>query len=52
MSKSINKQVVKQVVLITGAARGIGLEIGKTFARDGATVILSDINEGRSGQTS
>ncbi len=32
------------IVLITGSARGIGKEIAKTFVRQGATVIISDIN--------
>ena len=33
-----------QIVLITGSGRGIGKEIAVTFAREGATVIISDIN--------
>lgn len=35
----------KQIVFLTGAARGIGYEVGKVFAKNGATVILSDLNE-------
>lgn len=34
-----------KVVIITGSARGIGFEIGKEFAANGAKVVLSDINE-------
>ena len=37
--------VENKVVIITGSARGIGFEIGKQFAQDGAKVVLSDINE-------
>ncbi|SIS60405.1 3-hydroxybutyrate dehydrogenase [Salimicrobium flavidum] len=36
-----------QIVFITGAASGIGYEVGEVFAREGATVVLSDINEGK-----
>ncbi|MDQ0481867.1 3-hydroxybutyrate dehydrogenase [Guptibacillus hwajinpoensis] len=37
--------VNNKTVFITGAARGIGFEIGETFASNGAKVVLSDINE-------
>lgn len=37
--------VENKVVIITGSGRGIGFEIGKHFAENGAKVILSDINE-------
>lgn len=37
--------VRNQVVLITGAARGIGFEIGKAFAENGARVVLTDMDE-------
>ncbi|UED82167.1 3-hydroxybutyrate dehydrogenase [Lysinibacillus sp. CD3-6] len=43
MSEFIN--VKNKVVIITGAGRGIGFEIGKRFAQFGAKVVLSDINE-------
>ncbi|WP_010678488.1 3-hydroxybutyrate dehydrogenase [Bacillus timonensis] len=36
--------VKNQVILITGAARGIGFEIGKIFAENGARVVLTDID--------
>ncbi|QSS99393.1 3-hydroxybutyrate dehydrogenase [Pontibacillus sp. ALD_SL1] len=37
--------VENQVVFITGAAQGIGYEIGETFAENGAKVVLSDVND-------
>jgi 3-hydroxybutyrate dehydrogenase len=37
--------VKERVTIITGSARGIGFEIGKVFAKNGAKVVLSDLNE-------
>ncbi|QFT89444.1 D-beta-hydroxybutyrate dehydrogenase [Bacillus sp. THAF10] len=37
--------VENKVVFITGAAQGIGYEIGERFAENGAKVAISDINE-------
>lgn len=41
-----------QVVLVTGSARGIGKEIALTFAREGAIIVVSDINEDAAKTTS
>ncbi len=37
--------VNQKVAIITGSARGIGFEIGKSFAENGAKVVLSDLNQ-------
>lgn len=40
----MNKRMNGKVVLITGAASGIGAQAARTFAAEGALVVLSDIN--------
>jgi len=37
-------QLENKVVVITGAASGIGKEIARTFAQVGATVVIADRN--------
>ena len=38
------KRLENKIAIITGAASGIGLAISQAFAKEGATVIMSDIN--------
>ena len=38
--KFVNLPIKKQTVLITGAGRGLGSEIAKSFHREGAKVLL------------
>ena len=38
-------RLANKVALITGAAQGIGLAIAQLFVKEGATVVLSDIND-------
>lgn len=39
-----------QVALITGGARGIGLEIARAFAKEGATIVLNDLGCDATGE--
>jgi 3-hydroxybutyrate dehydrogenase len=42
--------VKNQVMFVTGAARGIGFEIAKKFAENGAKVVLTDLNKTAVGE--
>ncbi len=38
-------QFHNKVVVVTGAAQGIGKEVAKQYVKQGAKVVLADINE-------
>jgi 2,3-dihydroxy-2,3-dihydro-p-cumate dehydrogenase len=43
----MEKRFAEQIVVITGAASGIGAVIAQHFAREGARLVLSDLDENR-----
>ncbi len=47
LKKQVEKAFSRQVVLVTGAGSGIGFAIAQRFAREGAHLVLVDIEEER-----
>jgi 3-hydroxybutyrate dehydrogenase len=41
----MEKLLNQKVALVTGAASGIGLEVAREFAKEGAKVVISDLNK-------
>jgi 3-hydroxybutyrate dehydrogenase len=39
--------VKNKVLFITGAASGIGFEIARQFAKEGAKLVITDLNAGK-----
>jgi NAD(P)-dependent dehydrogenase (short-subunit alcohol dehydrogenase family) len=44
------KRLDQKIALITGAARGIGAAVAELFAREGAIVLISDVNDTEGSQ--
>ncbi|MFE1599305.1 SDR family NAD(P)-dependent oxidoreductase [Methylobacterium sp. ID0610] len=42
----MNQRLASKVAVVTGSARGIGLAVAKAFAREGAAVVIADVNAG------
>ncbi|MEH7238933.1 3-hydroxybutyrate dehydrogenase [Bacillus sp. JJ1562] len=51
MNQAKEKTLENKVVFITGAASGIGLDLAQVFAKEGARVVISDLNEEAAKET-
>jgi 2,3-dihydroxy-2,3-dihydro-p-cumate dehydrogenase len=49
---AMDKKLQNNVAIVTGAAKGIGLAIAERLARDGAKLVLADLDESRLEQVS
>ncbi|EHK79369.1 3-hydroxybutyrate dehydrogenase [Sinorhizobium meliloti CCNWSX0020] len=50
-AESAGDRLLDKVAVITGAASGIGKEIALTFAREGARVVIADLDQSTAQQT-
>jgi 3-hydroxybutyrate dehydrogenase len=50
-AESAGRRLLDKVAVITGAASGIGKEIALTFAREGARVVIADLDQSMAQQT-
>jgi len=41
----MSKRLENKIAVITGSARGIGYSVAELFAKEGANIVLSDVNE-------
>lgn len=47
----MSQMLKDKVAFITGSASGIGLEIAKKFAQEGAKIVISDMNSEKCAET-
>ena len=45
MAQNITSQLAGQRAFITGGASGIGAEMARRFTREGASVVVADVND-------
>ena len=45
LNQQIGNKFENKVVYVTGAASGIGLNVAQTFAKEGANVVMTDLNK-------
>ncbi|MFZ9246313.1 MAG: SDR family NAD(P)-dependent oxidoreductase, partial [Ilumatobacteraceae bacterium] len=45
MAQNLTGQLAGQRAFITGGASGVGAEMARRFTREGATVVVADVND-------